>query len=85
MFDITTKNSSKWYSSLKGITSHGEKKKIKSMIQDINCLSDEEQAHKLADHFSTNSSITISSSLENSESTLNKQIHSQRGHTSQNL
>ena len=61
------------------------KKIIKGIIRDINCLSDEEHGHKLADNFSTNSPITMSSSLENSESTQNKQIHSHRGHTFQNL
>ena len=46
------KNTSKWYSTLKKMTSHDQHKVEKIIIQDINHLSDEEQANKLADHFS---------------------------------
>ena len=52
MSELMGKNTSKWYSSLKKMTSHDQHKVEKVIIQDINHLSDEEQAYKLADHFS---------------------------------
>ena len=53
MCDLTSKNTSKWYSSLKRMTSHEDHKKDNIIMQDINHLPDEEQAQKLADHFSS--------------------------------
>ena len=52
MSELMGKNTSNWYSSLKKMTSHDQHKVEKIIIQDINHLSDEEQANKLADHFS---------------------------------
>ena len=50
--ELTSKNTSKWYSTLKKMTSHDQQKNEKLIIQEINHLSDREQIEKLADHFS---------------------------------
>ena len=51
--DLMSKNTTKWYSSLKRMTSHDQHKYEKVIIPDINHLSDMEQAQKLGEHFST--------------------------------
>ena len=48
-----SRNTSKWYMSLKKITSYDQHKSDKIVIQEINHLSDKEQAEKLGEHFST--------------------------------
>ena len=50
--DLLGKNSSQWYSSLKRMTNFDQQKKEKVIIQEINHLSDTDQASKLADKFS---------------------------------
>ena len=52
MGELTSKNSSKWYFTLKKMNSHDQEKSEKFIIQDINHLSDEEQVEKIAEHFS---------------------------------
>ena len=64
MGELTSKNTSKWYSTLKKMTSHDQQKSEKVIIQDINHLSDEEQVEKIAEHFSE---------IPNTYSQLNKQ------------
>ena len=50
--DLLSKNTSQWYSSLKRMTKFDQQKFQKLIIPDINHLTDEEQAYKLADKFS---------------------------------
>ena len=50
--DLMNKKSSQWYSSLKRMTNFEQEQFEKVIIQEINDLSDQEQAEKLADHFS---------------------------------
>ena len=50
--DIMSKNTSQWYSSIKRMTSHDQQKYEKLVVQEINHLSEEEQARKLSEHFS---------------------------------
>ena len=52
MSDLTSKNTSKWYSSLKRMTAHDQHRNENVIIQDIHHLSPKDQAQKLADHFS---------------------------------
>ena len=51
--ELMSRNTSKWYMSLKKITSYDQHKSDKIVIQEINHLSDKEQAEKLGEHFST--------------------------------
>ena len=51
MGELTCKNTSKWYSTLKKITSHDQQKNERIIVQDINHLSDKEQAEKIAENF----------------------------------
>ena len=53
MLNLTSTNTSKWYSNLKRMTAHDQQKYEKLVVQDINHLSDQEQADKIADHFSS--------------------------------
>ena len=50
--DLLSKNTSQWYSSLKRMTNFDQEKFKNLIIPDINHLSDQEQANKLADNFS---------------------------------
>ena len=50
--DLKTKNPSQWYSSLKRITGFDQKSE-KVIIQEIHHLSDQQQAEKIADYFSS--------------------------------
>ena len=50
--DLLSKNSSQWYSSLKRMTNFDQEKYEKVVIQEINHLSDQDQAKVLSDHFS---------------------------------
>ena len=52
MGELTSKNTSKWYSTLKKMTSHDQQKTERILVQDINHLSDKEQGEKIADSFS---------------------------------
>ena len=52
MGDLMTKNTSKWYTTLKRMTAHDQQKNEKVIIPDMNHLSDKEQAESLANHFS---------------------------------
>ena len=49
--DLMNKNTSKWYSTMKKITSHDQHTREKIIIQEINRLTDQEQSEKLAEHF----------------------------------
>ena len=49
--DLMNKNTSKWYSTMKKITSHDQHTRGKIIIQEINHLTDQEQSEKLAEHF----------------------------------
>ena len=51
--ELMSRNTSKWYSSLKKITSHYQHTNEKIIVQDINHLSDKDQADKLGEHFLT--------------------------------
>ena len=51
MSELMTKNSSQWYSSVKRMASHDQHNFEKVIIPDINNLSDEEQAKRIADYF----------------------------------
>ena len=53
MSDLTNKNTSKWYSSLKRMTAYDHQKKDTVIIQDINHLTDDEPTQSLADNFSS--------------------------------
>ena len=50
--DLRKKNPSQWYSSLKRISGY-DKKSENILIQEINHLSDQEQAEKIAEYFSS--------------------------------
>ena len=45
------KNTSKWYCSMKNITSHNQHTKENIIFQEINHLTDQEQSEKLAEPF----------------------------------
>ena len=50
--ELTSKNTSKWYSTMKKITSHDQHKNDKIFVQELNHLTDQDQVEKLAEHFS---------------------------------
>ena len=51
MSDLMNKNTSQRYSSVKRMTSYGQQKFQKVVVQEINNLSDKDQAEKIAENF----------------------------------
>ena len=52
MGDVMSKNTSQWYSCLKRMSSYDQEKYGQIILPDINHLSEEDQAQRLAEHFS---------------------------------
>ena len=50
--ELTNKNTSKWYSTMKKVTSQDQHQNDKIFVQEINHLTDQDQAEKLAKRFS---------------------------------